>query len=86
MSQWEKLLEKIKCLDNNMRFLELEKVLKRYGYKKTGPKSGSSHFTFRKSGCNPITIPNHGPIKTVYIKMIKNIVEAEDANQKQKGN
>ncbi|MCI6912957.1 MAG: hypothetical protein PUI64_07015 [Treponema succinifaciens] len=23
------------------------------------PKSGSSHFTFRKQGKNPITIPNH---------------------------
>ncbi|WP_288304336.1 hypothetical protein [uncultured Treponema sp.] len=23
------------------------------------PKSGSSHFTFRKQGKNPITIPKH---------------------------
>ncbi|WP_276780820.1 hypothetical protein [Treponema succinifaciens] len=23
------------------------------------PKSGSSHFSFRKQGKNPITIPNH---------------------------
>ena len=84
MSQWEKLLEKIKCLDNNMRFSELEKVLKYYGYKKGCPRSGSSHFTFRKPGCNPITIPSHKPIKTVYVKMIKNIVESEDSNQKQK--
>lgn len=32
------------------------------------PKSGSSHYTFRKAGKNPITIPKHEPIKTVYIK------------------
>lgn len=47
------------------------------------PKSGSSHYTFRKDGCNPITIPKHEPIKTVYIRMVKDIVESEEANQKE---
>jgi hypothetical protein len=43
----------------------------------TTPKSGSSHYTFRKAGCNPITIPKHEPIKKVYVQMVKDIVEAE---------
>ncbi len=47
------------------------------------PKSGSSHYTFRKAGCNPITIPKHEPIKTVYVRMVKDIVESEEANQKE---
>lgn len=77
MSQWEKLLQKIKSLDKDMRFLELKKVLESYGYEMNSPKSGSSHYTFRKTGCNPITIPKHEPIKTVYVKMVKLIIESE---------
>ena len=41
------------------------------------PKGGSSHYTFRKSGCSPLTIPKHEPIKKVYVEMVKAIVESE---------
>lgn len=81
MAQWEKLLAKIKSLNQGMRFDELRKVLENYGYVMTAPKGGSSHYTFRKEGCNPITIPKHEPIKVVYVKMVKAIVESEEANQ-----
>ena len=30
------------------------------------PSGGSSHFIFRKTGCQPITIPKHEPIKKAY--------------------
>lgn len=83
MAQWDKLLDKIKSLDKDMRFAELKKVLQSYGYKVSKPKRGSSHYTFRKTGCNPITIPNHEPIKVAYVRMVKEIVEAEEANKKQ---
>ena len=82
MAQWDKLLSKIKSLDKDMRFAELKKVLQSYGYTVSQPKRGSSHYTFRKAGCNPITIPNHEPIKVVYVRMVKEIVEAEEANKK----
>ena len=81
MAQWEKLLSKIKSLNKELRFEELKKVLEKYVYKMTSPASGSSHYTFRKEGCNPITIPKHEPIKTVYVKMVRAVVEAEIANQ-----
>lgn len=41
------------------------------------PRSGSSHYTFRKSGCKPITIPKHEPIKKTYVEMVKQVVESE---------
>lgn len=41
------------------------------------PRSGSSHYTFRKQGCIPITIPKHEPIKKVYVEMVRQIVESE---------
>ena len=82
MAKWDKLLDKIKSLDKEMRFAELKKVLQSYGYTVSQPKRGSSHYTFRKTGYNPITIPNHEPIKVVYVRMVKEILEAEEANKK----
>ena len=43
-------------------------------------RSGSSHYTFIKSGCKPITIPKHEPIKKVYVEMVREIVESEAKN------
>lgn len=81
MSQFDKLLQQIKNLDRNMRFDELRKVLEHYGYSISGPASGSSHKTFRKPGKYPITIPQHEPIKRVYVEMVKEIVESEENNE-----
>lgn len=77
MSQWDKLIGRILSLSKDMRFEELRKVLEKYGYTMNAPKSGSSHFTFRKPGCQPITIPKHEPIKKVYVEMVQDIVESE---------
>ena len=78
MSQFDKLLQRIRSLDKNMRFDELKKVLEHYGYTMSGPTSGSSHKTFRKTGCYPITIPQHEPIKKTYVEMVRNVVESEE--------
>ena len=51
------------------------------GYVMNAPRSGSSHYTFRKPGCQPITIPKHEPIKKVYVEMVKQVVESEGANE-----
>ncbi len=75
MSKWDKLLARICTLSRDIRFDELRKVLESYGYEMNAPRSGSSHYTFRKKGCRPITIPKHEPIKKVYVEMVKQIVE-----------
>lgn len=80
MSKWEKLLARITTLSKDLRFDELRKILESYGYEMHNPKSGSSHCTFRKSGCQPITIPKHEPIKKVYVEMVKQVVESEAKN------
>ena len=79
MSQFAKLLQRIRSLDKNMRFDELKKVLEYYGYSMSGPAGGSSHKTFRKAGCYPITIPQHEPIKKAYVLKVKQIIESEEA-------
>ena len=75
MSRFDKLLERIKSLSKDMRFEELRKVLESYGYTMNAPKGGSSHYTFRKPGKMPITIPKHEPIKKVYVQMVKDVIE-----------
>lgn len=85
MSKWDKLLERICSLSKDLRFEELCKVLGDYGYEMRSPGGGSSHCTFRKQGCRPITIPRHEPIKKAYVELVKQIVESEAENDENAG-
>ena len=78
MSKWDKLITRICNLSKDLRFDELRKVLESYGYEMRAPKNGNSHYTFRKKGCMPITIPKHEPIKKVYVEMVRQVVESEE--------
>ena len=78
MSKWDKLLARICSLSKDMRFSELQKVLESYGYEMQAPKGGSSHYTFRKPGTMPITIPKHEPIKKVYVQRVKELIEQQE--------
>lgn len=80
MSKWDKLVKRIYNLSKDIRFDELRKILESYGYVMTEPRGGSSHYTFRKRGCKPITIPKHEPIKKVYVEMVKQVIESEESN------
>ena len=77
MSKWDKLIMQICNLSKDIRFDELRKVLESYGDEMNSPKEGSSHYTFRKCGCMPVTIPKHEPIKKVSVEMVRQIVESE---------
>lgn len=81
MSQWDKLISRICSLSKDLRFNELRRVLESYGYVMSAPRGGSSHFTFRKPGCQPITIPKHEPIKKVYVELVRQVVESEVQNR-----
>lgn len=80
MSQWDKLIERICSLSKDLRFDELRRVLESCGYEMKRPGSGSSHCTFRKSSCVPITIPVHESIKVTYVRMVRDVVESEAKN------
>ena len=81
MSKWEKLLSRILSLSNDLRFDELRKVLESYGYEMLSPRSGSSHYTFRKQGKNPVTIPKHQSIKKAYVEMVRKVIEEAEENE-----
>ena len=78
MSSFEKLILRIKKCDRSLRPDEIDKVLVKCGYTGRFPRSGSSHKTYRKKGCCPITIPQHRPIDPVYIDLIRSIIEEEE--------
>lgn len=78
MSKWEKLLDRVTALSADIRFAELKGILESYGYEMRTPSGGSSHYTFRKAGKSPITIPKHEPIKKIYIQMVRAVIESEE--------
>lgn len=80
MSKWDKLITRLYNTSKDFRFDELRKILESYGYEMRGTGSGSSHFTFRKPGCRPITIPKHEPVKKVYVELVRQVVEGEENN------
>ena len=81
MSKWDKLLERITSLSNDIRFTEIKKILESYGYVMNQPSGGSSHYTFRKAGHMPITIPKHEPIKKIYVLLVREIIKSEDNHE-----
>lgn len=76
MSQWDKLLTAILNMDPSLRFDDLSKALIKIGYTRSQPGGGSSHYTFRKPGCKPITIPKHDTLNRAYIRLVSEAVKA----------
>ena len=74
MSQWDKLVTEILNLNPNLRFDDLYRALVKIGYTPEQPRGGSSHYTFRKAGCMPITLPKHGSMKKAYINLVADAV------------
>jgi predicted RNA binding protein YcfA (HicA-like mRNA interferase family) len=75
VSKWEKLIEDILKLNKDLRFEDLAKALIKMGYTQSQPKGGSSHYTFRKKGCMPITLPKHKPMNKAYIELVRETVQ-----------
>ncbi len=63
----------------NVNFLELDYILRTFGYEKRNPSGGSSHYTYFKSG-NPsiMTVPEKKPVKEFYVKKVIELLELEE--------
>ena len=76
MSQLEKLLARIRNNPKTVKFEDLDKILRREGYERRQPSGGSSHYTYRKPGNMPLTIPREAPyVKEEYAKLVIDAVE-----------
>lgn len=77
MSQFEKLLLRIRNNPKSVKFEELKKILTKYGYECTQPSGGSSHYTFRKNG-TILTVPKHGAyVKEIYVRHVIAALDAQ---------
>ena len=74
MSQWDKLISEILKVNKNLRFDDLVKALVKMGYTQHQPKGGGSHYTFRKPGKMPVTLPKSNPMNKTYIEMVRDII------------
>lgn len=77
MSHWEKLLAQIHNNPKTVTFDELDKILKRAGYRRRQPRGGSSHYVYTK-GARILTVPKHSPyVKESYVKAALRILDEE---------
>lgn len=75
MTQIEKLLEQIRNNPTNVRFEDLDKLLRLYGFECRPPRGGS-HYVYKCKGCPQIlTVPRHQPLKRVYVKRALKLIE-----------
>jgi len=74
LSKWDKLIDEILKHNRNLRYDDLAKALTKIGYAHNYPKGGSSHCTFRKKNCFPITLPKGTHMDIVYIRLVKDAI------------
>jgi hypothetical protein len=68
MSQLMKLWMRVKNNPKTVSFDELDKILRKAGFKRRQPGSGSSHYTYSKDG-KILIVPRKQPyVKEEYIK------------------
>jgi hypothetical protein len=81
MGQREKLLEKLLNNPTNVRFEDLDRLLRLYGYESR--PHGGSHCFYKRIGCRPISVPRSKPVKEIYVKRVLALIEecAEAAEQ-----
>jgi hypothetical protein len=78
-----KLVDKILRNPKNVDFDELRRLLEGFGYECRQPRGGSSHYTFRKPGCPPITVPKDKPVNKTYVKQVIKLLNLEEWHEEQ---
>lgn len=70
----ERELKKLCCSDTkNVVYSDIAWVMKRLGFEEKSGKG--SHMKFLKKGCPPLIVPNHKPLKPIYLKLMCKLLE-----------
>ncbi|MGE5576973.1 MAG: type II toxin-antitoxin system HicA family toxin [Syntrophothermus sp.] len=70
LGQFEKLLEKVRNNPKTVRFEELDKILRRNGFRCRQPHGGSSHYVYIKDATT-LVVPFQKPyIKEIYVRQV----------------
>ncbi|MYA55269.1 addiction module toxin, HicA family [Candidatus Poribacteria bacterium] len=72
----DKLLEKMRNNPrDNWRITHVETLARRYGFSINRPKRGGSHVTLRHDSGVRLTIPDHRPIRPMYIRRLVKMID-----------
>lgn len=78
LSKLEKLLQKIKNNPKQVRFEELDKILRNAGFKCRQPQGGSSHYYYTRDD-QQLSVPYHRPhIKEIYVKRAIELLKGDE--------
>ena len=76
MTKFSKLYAKIVHNPKDVEFEELDKILRKYNFKRRQPSKGSSHYTYSHDKIDDIlTVPKDKPIKAIYVKDVIAAIE-----------
>ncbi len=75
MSKRDKELERIRRNIRNVRFEDLDKILRSYGFDVSQPRGGSSHYSYTR-GQYLIVMARHEPF--VHFKTVRDALDALD--------
>lgn len=75
VSKAEKLLKQMHNNPLNWRIEQLSTVARAYGLSENRPGSGGSHVTFRAPNGDKVTVPDHRPIRPIYVKLFVRLIE-----------
>ena len=74
-----RILEVILRNKKDVRFKDVDRLLKAFGYEVRQPRRGGSHYVYRKAEMSPITVPYNRPsINEFYVKKIIGILGLEE--------
>lgn len=76
MTQFDKLYIQIVNNPKDVKFQDLDKLLRRFGFNCRQSRKGSSHFTYYHPELPDILpVPKERPIKAVYVKKAIALIE-----------
>lgn len=77
MTREEKIVRKMLQSRSNVRFEDVDNLLRRRGFEVRQPSGGSSHYIYTRSsdGMRTTVVKPHGSNKTVHPKKVDELVE-----------
>ena len=73
MSKKEKLLQKILSNPQDVRFEELDRLLKHFGVECRRVRG--DHFIYKRKGYRALPIPRKTPVRSIYVKQALDLIE-----------
>lgn len=75
MSRLRKLYERALRNPGSVRFDELDRLLRRWGFRRRQPGGGSSHYVYTLREITLTVVRHGGAVKPVYVRRVMEVLE-----------